>query len=474
MGEEEYQPTGIEGLDVLLGGGIPRGSVVLVAGNPGTGKTTFAAKFLYEGASKRGEPGVFVSFVEPRTDFYRNMKRLGMDFESLEKKGLFRYVEAVTAADPNVVSEILESVIGVAEEIGAKRMAIDSISAILQIVKDINTARELLHNFFLRGAKQLGITTILIAELPIGANTVGFGIEEFIVDGVIILKMRLEKGRIVRYMELRKMRGAPLTLAELTFRIAPGVGIDVRVPTFPEKVPPLDHETVYKVGVNGIDSWALGGFPRGSQVLFIIHPLLDSTLVMGFFASRLYQRYGGPVLYRSYRASPSVIRTRLCPCLREVCTGTAKDFHIVSVNPTLMSITDLAARNIAEEQMIKPKFVFIDGLDMVVELLADIETYKREHFNNLLARKRMGVTAFYGFTAIPRHPDQIPLLSVYDTVIYVRPRRVRVRTREGTRYRFYVELVPFRHSLGVIEGAIRLDIGEMERCEINQLQRVEV
>ena len=477
MGEgqptRDVQPTGIEGLDYLLGGGIPRGSVVLVAGNPGTGKTTFAAKFLYEGA-KRGEPGVYLSFVEPKRDFIANMLRLGMDFRELEGKGLFKFIEGVTVTSWEDLAEIMSETLAQAEALGAARMAIDSISAILQIARDVNRVRELLHNLFLRAAKELGITTILIAELPIGAQTVGFGVEEFIVDGVIILKMKLEKGRIVRYMELRKMRGAPLTLAEITFRIAPGVGIDVRIPTLPEKVPPLDQEQLYQLGIRTIDEWVLGGFPKGSQVLFIIHPLLDPTLVMGFFASLLYTRYGGPVIYRSYRTSPSVIKARLCDCIKSMCERREfdKDFLVRSINPTLLSITDLAANNMYEEQMVRPRFVFIEGLDLIVELLADIETYRREHFNNLLARKRLGITGFYGYTTVPRQPEQIPLISVYDSVFYVRPRRVRVRKGEGVGYKFYVEIVPFRHSLGVVEGVLRLDLSDLETCRPSQMRLV--
>jgi circadian clock protein KaiC len=466
------QPTGIEGLDQLLGGGIPRGSVVLVAGNPGTGKTTFAAKFLYEGA-KAGEPGIYVSFVEPRRDFVANMKRLGMDFEELERKGLFYFMEALTVGDREALSSLLDEILTKAMEVGAKRIAIDSVSAILQILRSAHAAREVLHNFFLRVAKSMGVTTILIAELPIGAHTVGFGIEEFIVDGVIILKMRLEKGRIVRFMELRKMRGAPLTLAELTFRITPGAGIEVRVPVLPEKVPSLDHDKLYGTGVEEMDKWFLGGFPKGSQVLFIIHPLLDPTLFMSFIATTLYQRYGGPVLYRSYRSSPETIKMVVCRCLEGCRDGLPRDFHVVTRNPTLMSITDLAALNISEERSIRPRFVFIEGLDLVLELLADVETYKREHFNNILIRKSLGVTAFYSFAAIPRQPDQIPLINVYDSVFYVRPRRMRVRTEDGmVKYKVFVEIIPFRHSLGMIEGMLRLEMKQLETCRVDVVHRV--
>ena len=61
----EVCPTGIAELDRLLGGGIPRRNVVLIAGTPGAGKTTFGAKFIYEGL-RREEPGVYLIFLISR------------------------------------------------------------------------------------------------------------------------------------------------------------------------------------------------------------------------------------------------------------------------------------------------------------------------------------------------------------------------------------------------------------------------
>jgi circadian clock protein KaiC len=71
--------TGIANLDALMEGGIPIGSTVLVAGNPGTGKTILTSHFLYEGLSK-GEAGVYVSFSESKKQFYDNFERFGMGF----------------------------------------------------------------------------------------------------------------------------------------------------------------------------------------------------------------------------------------------------------------------------------------------------------------------------------------------------------------------------------------------------------
>ncbi|MCX8176270.1 MAG: ATPase, partial [Candidatus Bathyarchaeota archaeon] len=92
-------PTGIEGLDEAIRGGFPKGSLIVLAGNPGTGKTIFSATFLYNGAINYGEKGMYVSFSENRETFFSNMLSLGLDFWKLEREGRFRILDMVTARE---------------------------------------------------------------------------------------------------------------------------------------------------------------------------------------------------------------------------------------------------------------------------------------------------------------------------------------------------------------------------------------
>jgi circadian clock protein KaiC len=120
--------SGIDGLDELLGGGFPRGGLIVLAGNPGTGKTIFSAQFLYRGAVDHGECGIYVSFAEDKDQFYGNMKALGLDFERLEREGQFSFLDMLTVREAGI-SSILELIIGKVAETGAKRLVIDSFSA---------------------------------------------------------------------------------------------------------------------------------------------------------------------------------------------------------------------------------------------------------------------------------------------------------------------------------------------------------
>ena len=87
-------PTGIQGLDEITGGGLPRGRPTLVCGGAGCGKTLFAAEFLVRGAMQFGEPGVFMSFEETGAELRANVASLGFDLAGLvrRKKILIEHV----------------------------------------------------------------------------------------------------------------------------------------------------------------------------------------------------------------------------------------------------------------------------------------------------------------------------------------------------------------------------------------------
>ena len=81
-------PTGIQGLDEITGGGLPRGRPTLVCGGAGCGKTLLSLEFVVRGAVTYGEPGVFMSFEETSEELAKNVASLGFDLADLEKQKL--------------------------------------------------------------------------------------------------------------------------------------------------------------------------------------------------------------------------------------------------------------------------------------------------------------------------------------------------------------------------------------------------
>ena len=131
MNEEKIQFTfGIDVLNEYFGSALTPGTTLLVAGNPGAGKTTLASTICYKNALK-GLPCLYVSFVEDREKFLRIMKSLGMDFEKLEQENLFKYIRIPVIATEDV-TDFLSSAIN--EEIkkqGTKVIVIDSVNPLL-------------------------------------------------------------------------------------------------------------------------------------------------------------------------------------------------------------------------------------------------------------------------------------------------------------------------------------------------------
>jgi len=269
---QHLTPSGIEGLDELLGGGLPREGLVVLAGNPGTGKTIFSAQFLYRGAADYGERGVYASFAEDKHQFYRNMKGLGFDFDRLEREGLFSFLDMLTVKEEGV-SAALELIVGRVAELGAERLVIDSFSAMAQAFREPHEARIVLHTILSKIVRSMGCTTLLVIEVPHGESRIGLGVEEFVADGIIVLKRRLFDDRPLRELEVLKMRGSPTPRVHVVFTLKDGFRVLLEFKPKPVEKPGRfkprpDPEGYFSSGSPDVDEMLGGGYPRGSTVLF--------------------------------------------------------------------------------------------------------------------------------------------------------------------------------------------------------------
>lgn len=262
----------------MTGGGFIRGTLVLLAGNPGTGKTTFSAKFLYEGAVQYDEPGIYVSFAESKSKFYAYMRGLGMDFSKLEEEGKFRFLTMPTVVDKEALSEVVTEVVEVASALQAKRLVIDSITPMICLESPIEV-RSMLHNALMNLVSARGVTAILIADLPFGETKVGYGVEEFIVDAVILLRLKYsERGAPRRFMEIVKMRGVPLSNLVYEYSIVPGEGFKLHPPLDLKGVR-VDPNNRLSTGIEGLDRVLGGGLVRGLSTLILGPPGAGKTML---------------------------------------------------------------------------------------------------------------------------------------------------------------------------------------------------
>ena len=258
--------TGIDRFDELLGEGIPRGSSLLVAGVAGTGKTVLSLEFVYRGALA-GEKGLLFSFEETTDRLLATASGMGWDLKGEIERGM---VEMVFIPQPEIALErdllmIREKV----ESFGARRVAIDSISVFLHKVRDARVIREKV--FQLASIVQnVGAVGLLATDIPYGSSQLSrYGVEETVVDGVVLLTSTEEGSDRQRYVEVYKLRNTAHLKGRHSIVIARG-GIHVYPRYSDEAVsppPPLAIGERLASGIPGLDARLGRGLLRRSATL---------------------------------------------------------------------------------------------------------------------------------------------------------------------------------------------------------------
>jgi circadian clock protein KaiC len=305
----EKVATGIAGFDEVTGGGLPAGRPTLVCGGPGCGKTLFAMQFLVSGATRFGEPGVFMSFEESTGDLAKNVESLGFDLDDLEARNLI-------AMDTVVVerSEIEESgeydleglflrLDFAIQSVGAKRVVLDTIESLFSGFSNEAILRAELRRLF-RFLKERGVSVVITGERGEGQLT-RQGLEEYVSDCVILLDHRINEQVSTRRMRIVKYRGSSHGTNEYPF-IIDSRGLEV----LPITALHLQHsasEERISSGIPRLDTMLGGrGLFRGSSVLISGMAGTGKSSVAAHFADATCRR-GERCLYFALEESPQQI-----------------------------------------------------------------------------------------------------------------------------------------------------------------------
>jgi KaiC domain protein len=220
--EVERLSTGIPEFDKLLTGGIPRGFLVAVTGEPGTGKTIFCIHFIDQGV-KEGDVCIYVTTEESRQSILKQAAQFGIDFQAAVKGKRLIIIDALMGLEDQwslrslEVEELLDKIIEAKKALGygRARLVIDSLSA-FWLDRPAMARR---YSYFVKKVlSKWDFTIMAVSQYAITtSDAFGFGVEH-IADGIIRFRRYVRNGVLRRYVIVEKMRQTPhsLTMHEIT------------------------------------------------------------------------------------------------------------------------------------------------------------------------------------------------------------------------------------------------------------------
>ena len=199
--------TGIAGLDEMMGGGIPEGDSLLVAGSSGTGKSLMATQFIAAGL-RIGEPGIVAVFEERPEEYAGRAAAFGLDLSESVRDGTLEiiYLRPLDLS----VDETMQEIIDVVQRTGAKRLVIDSLAGFeMALAPGFRTDfRESLYRmiFALTG---IGITVLSTLEMEEPFTKLSFSsyLISFLTDDIIRMRYAEIEGQLRKILMVIKMRG---------------------------------------------------------------------------------------------------------------------------------------------------------------------------------------------------------------------------------------------------------------------------
>ena len=416
--------SGVDGLDAITGGGLPKGRPTLVSGSAGSGKTLLAMQFLIHGAVSENEPGVFVTFEESAEDLIHNVASLGFDLPKLQadRAVVLEHIavapsEYHEAGDFDLSGLFIRLELAV-RSIRAKRIVLDTIEVLFAGFQNHGIVRAELFRLF-TWIKERGLTAVVTAEKGEGSLS-RHGVEEYVSDCVIFLDHRIIDQVSTRRLRVVKYRGTPHGTNEYPF-IIDRAGLAV----LPITSLQLAHDVCtarVPTGIAGLDKMFGGkGFYKGSSILLSGMPGTGKSSVAAHFAHSVCER-GGTALYFAFEESPAqIVRNMRSIGLDLDRWIKKKRLRFVAVRPTFYGLeTHLALMHRAIDS-VEPDAVVVDPINNLVAV-GDFREVKLMLMRIVDHLKQRQITAL--LTSLTFHEaaqeSHIGLSSLMDTWLQLR------------------------------------------------------
>jgi circadian clock protein KaiC len=417
-------PTGIQGLDEITNGGLPKNRPTLLLGNTGSGKTTMAIEFLVNGIEMFDEPAVFMAFEEKKDELVLNVKSLGFDLDKHIANNKI-YIEQVLI-NPDEMRETgmydLEELFVRLEQaiykVMAKRVVLDSLDTLFY-----GFDSKILRSEFLRllsWLKEKEVTAIITSEIG-DVFLTRQGIEEYVADCVITLDNRVTNQIATRRLRIVKYRGSIHGNNEYPF-IIDEKGISV-YPIISKVVQQESSSIRISSGIESLDEM-LGkkGFYEGSSILISGTAGTGKTSLATSFAYSVCKAKKSCLFCAFEEAPNQIVRNMesigfdLAPLIK---SGILTFYYS---RPTLQNLElhFLAIKKIIDE--IKPEVVVLDPITnlMTEGPNSDIRSMITR-FVDFLKIQRITVmfTAAITVGSIERNPSDEGISSMVDTWMMV-------------------------------------------------------
>jgi circadian clock protein KaiC len=203
-------PTYIQGFDEKMAGGVPEGNIVLVAGEPGTLKSSIVFNILYHNAKVENRIGVYITLEQGRDSLCQQMASMGMDPGDIESRvsivDLALIRRNIDKLGKQSWMEIFKTYAqNVKESLDYKILVLDSLPILEMLAEFENPRTELFH--FFEWLRELKVTTFIISEMKAGSELYAKHDEDFLADGIIHLKMeKVDEVNVARRIRCVKMR----------------------------------------------------------------------------------------------------------------------------------------------------------------------------------------------------------------------------------------------------------------------------